>query len=117
MKPKNAGYRPGDHWAICDRCGAAYRQSNLRPEWNGLIVCKYCWEPRHAQDFVRGREDNQAAKGNVRPESPNVFLETAFGKRSAIAGVAIAGLAVAGVDANPNIETTIPSGTFDMSLD
>lgn len=64
---RNPGYIAGDHWVECMRCGLEYRRSNMKTEWNGSIVCSPCWEPRHPQDFVRGTEDDQAAKGIVNP--------------------------------------------------
>lgn len=65
----NPGYIPGDHWVECSRCGFDCRASQAKKEWNGLVVCPKCWEPRHPQDFIRGRTDDQAAKGLVRPAS------------------------------------------------
>lgn len=53
-------YSPGDYNVICDRCGAKYKRSECKKEWDKLLVCKYgCWEPRHPQDFVRGVKDDQ----------------------------------------------------------
>ena len=54
-------YKPGDWKMICDRCGATYYASEMREEWTGLWVCtRGCWEPRHPQDFVTSREDDQS---------------------------------------------------------
>jgi hypothetical protein len=60
-------YKPGDHWKICDVCGFRCRSSETRKRWDGLITCEADWEPRHPQDFVRGRVDNQNVP-NPRPE-------------------------------------------------
>lgn len=68
-------YRPGDHLALCDRCGFEYYASQLRKTWDGLLVCDKDWEPRHPQDFVRGRPDRQAV-ADARPEPDPVFLTT-----------------------------------------
>ena len=35
--------------ALCDRCGFEYKLLELREEWNGLKVCKECYEPKHPQ--------------------------------------------------------------------
>jgi len=52
-------YIPGDYLMICDRCGAQYRRSQMQEEWTGLWVCtKYCWTPRHPQDFVEAVTDD-----------------------------------------------------------
>lgn len=65
-------YRHGSWNVICDRCGWKYKSSQLRREWTGYRVCSgggtnNCWEPRHPQDYVRGRVDNQMPPW-VRPE-------------------------------------------------
>lgn len=72
MATEQDAYRHGQWLAICDRCGFQYYSSKLRKEWTGLRVCSGpatndCWEPRHPQDFVRGRKDNQSPPW-VRPE-------------------------------------------------
>lgn len=51
---------PGEWNFCCDRCGFEFKSSQARHEWTGLIVCPYCWDPRHPQDFVRGRVDRIA---------------------------------------------------------
>lgn len=68
-----AGYIPGDYWRICDVCGFRYRASQTSKRWDGLITCSEDWEPRHPQDFVRGRRDNQNVP-NARPEALDAFL-------------------------------------------
>ena len=35
--------------AICDRCGQQYDYLDLKKEWNGLLVCPECYEPKHPQ--------------------------------------------------------------------
>ena len=35
--------------AICDRCGFQYKYLELKEEWNGLLVCQECYEPKHPQ--------------------------------------------------------------------
>lgn len=66
-------YRPGDHYLICDECGFKYRRSEMRKRWDGLMVCAKDYEPRHPQDFVRGKKDVQKV-AVARPEQPDVFL-------------------------------------------
>lgn len=61
------GYRPGDFKRVCDVCGFVYRESQTFKRWDGLIVCSDDWEPRHPQDFVRGRSDRQSVP-DPRPE-------------------------------------------------
>lgn len=66
-------YRPGDHYVICDECGFKVRASETRKRWDGVRVCTKDWEPRHPQDFVRGRSDRQRV-ADPRPETADYFL-------------------------------------------
>lgn len=67
------GYRPGDHWKVCDVCGFRYRASETRKRWDGLMVCEADFEERHPQDFVRGRTDRQRVP-DPRPVPTDVFV-------------------------------------------
>jgi len=69
-------FEAGQWNVICDRCGHKFKARQLRVEWTGLRVChgpgsNNCWEPRHPQDFVKGRKDYQAPPW-VRPEPPPI---------------------------------------------
>lgn len=66
-------YRPGDHYVICDVCGFKLRSTETRVRWDKLRVCEKDWEPRHPQDFVRGKKDRQRVP-NPRPEAPDTFI-------------------------------------------
>ena len=68
------GYVAGDHWVLCDECGFKVRSSQTKMRWDNLRVCLKDWEPRHPQEFVRGRKDHQRVD-NPRPEPADVFLE------------------------------------------
>lgn len=68
-------YRPGDFYRICDVCGFKVRASVTKKRWDGMIVCEADWEPRHPQDFVRGKVDNQRVP-DPRPEQTDVFIST-----------------------------------------
>lgn len=68
------GYRAGDPWAICDECGFRVRFSETRKRWDGMRVCNADFEPRHPQDYVRGKRDRQAVR-DARPEPPDTFIE------------------------------------------
>jgi len=48
----------GDYRALCQRCGFKYWASEMSKEWNGLYVCKKCWEPRHPMDFQRAKKED-----------------------------------------------------------
>lgn len=71
MHGPNPGYKAGDNWCECPRCGFDYYASELKKEWTGKYVCKKCWEPRHPQDFVRGREEKIAADISYPPQTQN----------------------------------------------
>ena len=61
-------------YGISDRSGFRYRLKDMRKEWNGLLVGKDEWEPKHPQlEPVRVPADPQAIK-NARPE-PNLDQE------------------------------------------
>lgn len=36
------GYKPGDYWVTCLRCGFEYRKSEMVIEYTGKEVCKPC---------------------------------------------------------------------------
>ena len=42
--------------------------------WDGLRVHKDFWEPRHPQDFVRSRPDDQSVR-DARPEGEDQFSD------------------------------------------
>jgi len=86
-------YKKGDHNVICDRDGRKYKASEMRKEWNGLMVHKSNFETRHPQDFVRGVKDDQSVTW-TRSESTDVETDTSGW-------------------VTPD---SVPSGTFDNGL-
>lgn len=46
----------------------------MRMRWDNLYVCRADWEPRHPQDYVKGKKDRIAVP-NARPEPPPKFIE------------------------------------------
>lgn len=58
----------GDWNALCDRCQRKYKASQLRKEWTGFMVCKKCYEPRHPQEFLKGRKEDENVSW-TRPDS------------------------------------------------
>lgn len=72
-----ADYYASGQWNfICDQCGAKRKSKEMREQWDGLVVCKRCYDPRHPQDFVRGTEDDQTVPVN-RPDTEETFTATA----------------------------------------
>ena len=98
---ENPGFQANEHWVTCDRCGFEYRASEMKKQWDGLVVCPQDYEPRHPQDFVRAVADDIGAKGLVRPQvagttrDTNDFSEVGIGTSE---------------------DFTVPSGTFDNTL-
>jgi hypothetical protein len=73
---KSDFFKDGDFNAICDICGQKFKGSSLRKQWDGLMVCRKDWSPRHPQEFVRGRKDNQSTPF-TRNEATDVFTASA----------------------------------------
>lgn len=71
--PLRNTHRAGDWLYQCQRCGFTRYASQIREEWTGLRVCGDCWEPRHPQEFVTGKVDDQAVP-YANPPSEPVFL-------------------------------------------
>lgn len=76
MKSRSPGYQPGNGWALCDRCGFAYRRKQMKKTWDGLFVCKADWEARHPQDFVRVKEEGIRPSGPIRPDDTGGIGDT-----------------------------------------
>ena len=66
-------YRSGSWYTKCDRSGFKVRGEEVMEDWTGLLVREEDWEPRHPQDFVRGRRDQQNPPF-FRPEGDDRFL-------------------------------------------
>ncbi len=116
-KTRSPGWKAGNHWVYCDLCSSAIRAKDAKKTWDNLIVCPDDWEPRHPQDFVRGRRDDIRAKEPVRSEPADRFIDQVHETRSAIAGFAIAGCAIAGMEADQfGGSTPIPPPTFNPGL-
>jgi hypothetical protein len=84
----------GEHLVVCDRSGRTVLASETRKEWNGLRVYKDYWEPRHPQEFVRGRKDDQLVK-DARPE---IDLESQLGTATNAATTSAANLTLVSLD-------------------
>jgi len=65
-------YKPGQWNAICDRCGFKFKSSELKKDWQGLMVCSHDYELRNPQDFLRVRPE-KIAPDWARPEAPDQF--------------------------------------------
>jgi hypothetical protein len=63
-------YIAGDHNVRCDVCGFVYKRSDCMMQWNNLLACGECYDPKHPQLNIRGYVDKQSVK-DARPESDN----------------------------------------------
>ena len=75
-KPGHAGgtyYKRGSYNAWCQRHGGKVKAEDLRLEWDGLRVCKACFELRHPQDMVRGVVDLMGVPWSA-PEGQDEFI-------------------------------------------
>lgn len=71
-------FKKRDPKSCCQLCGFDFNRSQLRKTWRGTWVCPECWEPRNAQDFVRGVPDPQKVRGGAVPEPQDVFISSTF---------------------------------------
>jgi hypothetical protein len=60
-----------DHYVTDDRTGFKVWASGTVTEWTGLVVSRENAEPRHPQDFVKGRADRR--RGG-KPAATPVFI-------------------------------------------
>lgn len=70
---KNPAYRPGDAYALCDRCGFRFHKSELKKTWDNLMVCRDDFETRHPQDLIKVKQERISIK-DARPQGQDVFL-------------------------------------------
>ena len=66
-------YKHGSWNVICDYCGFKFKAEDLKKTWDGLYACKKDWSPRHPQDFLRAKGDDQSTAYS-RPEGTDTFL-------------------------------------------
>lgn len=62
----------GDHWMISDISGLKFRASEMRRQWDGKLVHKSEWEPRHPQELVKPRAREKAPRA-TRPRPLDSF--------------------------------------------
>ena len=75
-------HAPGDWNVITDCCGMKRKFSECLKQWNGLIVCREHYDPRHPLDFIKSTHDDQRVP-IARPESTPVYLYDTEGTVSA----------------------------------
>jgi len=89
----------GDWNAICWRCGAKFKASVMRKNWQGFYTCRRCWEPRHPQDFATGIKEITTPPWTQPPPGDIFVLANAClpNDRTALPKVGLVGCVVAGL--------------------
>ncbi len=89
-------FTSGQYNALCDRCGFKFKSSELKKDWQGLMVCSKDYEARHPQDFIKVRPE-KAIPEWTRPRTEDVFTEVCYlWELSGYAGLGSAGCMAAG---------------------
>ena len=64
-------YEKGGFWRTDDIDGSRVRARDTREQWDGAITGKENWSPRHPQEYLRSRKDDQSVP-KPRPVPPIV---------------------------------------------
>ncbi len=83
-------YKSGDWNVVCPVCGFHYKSGELKRRWDGVMVCRDDWEPRHPLDLIKAPSPEQAIPWSS-PEPDITYLDVTY---------------------NTRVESTIPSGSF-----
>lgn len=77
-------------------CGVQYKSDEIKKRWDGLLVCKEDWEPRHSLDFLRATPERGSVPFSS-PEPADTFVSVPYisGKQG-ISGIALSGMAITG---------------------
>lgn len=67
----------GDYLTTCDRSGQIFKRSECRTTWDNKLVAKKYWEPRHPQDIITAKADNQTVP-DARNEQADPPISVAF---------------------------------------
>ncbi len=103
-------YKPGEWNCTCQVCGFRFPASKIKHRWDGLLVCKSCWEPRHPQDLLRVPSEDTSVPFSS-PEPDPVFIPVcSINGQTHFAGYASAGCARLGNGFL--VDNSIPQSTF-----
>ena len=75
---RNPGYKSGSHWANCDMCDSQFRAEDLKETWDHFWVCEDDYETRHAQDFLRVKEEHIYVDQPIRPSDTSNTISVTF---------------------------------------
>ena len=67
-------YKAGVWNVVCDVCGFEFKSDELIKRWDGLMVCKQDWEPRHPQDLLRVPRENPSVPWS-RPKPTETYVD------------------------------------------
>jgi len=63
----------GGNRCVCAICGKRVKCNELKKRWDGILVCREDWEPRHPQEFMQpSQKAPNENEGN--PESLDIFI-------------------------------------------
>lgn len=68
-------YKPGTWNVLCFVCGKQYKSDEILKRWDGVLVCRKDWEPRHPQEFIRTPKESSGVP-YVSNESADQFIGT-----------------------------------------
>jgi hypothetical protein len=72
-------YKQDDWKALCDTCGRAYKGTELRPQWDGIMACYRCYDSKHPdlEPVIAPKEDPMVPNARPRSEFDNLtFVDT-----------------------------------------
>lgn len=95
-------FKSGDFLRVDDRSGFTVYASQTKREWTNNIVDKGLWEPRHPQDLVKGRPDNQAVP-EPRPPAAATYTGPSY---YAMDDAALAGATVIPLESTTGLAAT-----------
>lgn len=73
---KSNVYNPGDYWTNCAICGFDYLRSDLKKNYNNLLVCDKDYEEEHIQDLNLPTIKEKPFDGETNTDSVDNTLST-----------------------------------------
>lgn len=61
-------YKAGDHLVMCDISGETIYASQARIQWDGRLVKKDYWEPKHPQLMIKSVKEKAGVPPPHRPD-------------------------------------------------
>ena len=108
-------YKPGDYYQICDECGRKIRSTESRMRWDGLIVCKADWEPRHPQELLHVPPTDRQAVANARPRPTVTSASTTIGTAGSAGDSTITVVSISGMSDTQQITIELDNGNSQIT--